>query len=183
VRPTKQWWLVVAIGLGGCECGERGSPVTPASTEPADPTAPRVTAPLATSLPPVRADVAPKCRTICRIAGRCTLEPTTKECFAERDEDCQQSRGCLVNGMCTAQGGLCHGTRDEDCRRSARCKDEGLCSLAGGDQVTATNCIAKTDADCAGSKTCVEQRRCKAIGDRCDDPENPIKGPPLAAPP
>src|SRR5690606_5661673 len=91
------------------------------------------------------------------------------------DEDCRTSRSCIVNGMCSARGGLCLGTSDEDCRKSTRCKDEGLCSLAEGPEMSPTNCIAKTDAGCAESKTCKEDGRCKAIRLRCDDPDNPIK--------
>lgn len=183
------WRLIpVMVALGGCECGDRlrdaGSEATAEATTSAAPTT-IATAPAVPPLPPARGDVAPKCRTICRIAGRCTLHPESKECIADRDDDCRRSRACVVNGMCTARGGLCLGTSDEDCRRSTRCAEEGLCALAGGATMTATNCVAKTDADCAGSKTCIEQNRCKAIRDRCDDPDNPIKGPPpdATAPP
>ena len=126
-------------------------------------------------MPPRRDDVPRKCRTLCQITGRCTLDPATSACLATTDDDCRGSRACLVNGMCTPKGGNCVGTSDADCRASTRCKDEGLCSLAAPAEVQATTCIAKTDADCAESRTCREEKRCKAIRNRCDNPDAPIK--------
>ena len=71
-----------------------------------------------------------KCGRLCKKYGGCGL--VGGECKVIKDEHCEQSDVCKVDGRCSYDGeSECSATKDEDCANSLACKRDGKCSYNG----------------------------------------------------
>ena len=67
--------------------------------------------------------------TDCQRRGACTFDESSAQCMVSNSTQCQQSKGCLLDGDCGYFDGECVPTEEKHCKLSKRCKTHGFCRL------------------------------------------------------
>lgn len=103
----------------------------------------------------------------CTIHGRCKEAEVrgSKQCVADKEDDCKQSKDCKEKGLCRLEKGACvlESCKGTPCGTYGRCSERNVSYL--GEIVRL--CTALTVQDCEQSQECKTQGACKPSSNRC----------------
>ena len=108
--------------------------------------------------------------------GDCTTAdiwcPPNSECISISTGTNEVESPCKEDGHCAPPPTSFFGCEPSDlgCLQSDQCSDWGNCSVGGGEWLK--YCTALDDADCAGSKGCLDYGKCTAIDGWCEKDPN-----------